>query len=69
VSLPDAGLTFRHVIGRLLRTAGEKGTIVILDRRIKTAGYGRLFFDALPTTSVSEMTDSELEAYVAGENE
>nr|WGD74764.1 hypothetical protein P5631_12065 [Bacillus subtilis] len=40
-----------------------------MDRRIKTAGYGRLFLDALPTTSVSEMTDSELEAYVAGEKE
>lgn len=51
----------------MLRSAGDKGTIIILDRRIKTAGYGRLFLDALPTTSVSEMTDSELEAYVAGE--
>lgn len=69
VSLPEAVLTFRQGIGRLLRTAGDKGTIVILDRRVKTAGYGRLFLDALPTASVSEMTDSELFAYVSEKNE
>ncbi|MEC0280138.1 MULTISPECIES: ATP-dependent DNA helicase DinG [Bacillus] len=69
VSLPEAVLTFRQGIGRLLRTAGDKGTIVILDRRVKTAGYGRLFLDALPTTAISEVTDSEIEAYVAGKSE
>ncbi|MCY9198045.1 ATP-dependent DNA helicase DinG [Bacillus atrophaeus] len=69
VSLPEAVLTFRQGVGRLLRTAGDKGTIVILDRRIKTAGYGRLFLEALPTSSVFELTDRELEAYVSGETE
>ncbi|MEK3709731.1 ATP-dependent DNA helicase DinG [Bacillus sp. FSL K6-1005] len=69
VSLPEAVLTFRQGVGRLLRTAGDKGTIVILDRRVKTAGYGRLFLDALPTSAISEVTDSEIEAYVAGKSE
>ncbi|KXZ18048.1 DNA polymerase III subunit epsilon [Bacillus nakamurai] len=64
VSLPEAVLTFRQGIGRLLRTAGDKGTIVLLDKRVKTAGYGRLFLEALPTASLLELTDAELEAYV-----
>ena len=60
ISLPEAVLTFRQGIGRLLRTAGDKGTIVLLDQRVKTAGYGRLFLEALPTSSLLELTDAEL---------
>ncbi len=65
ISLPEAVLTFRQGIGRLLRTAGDKGTIVLLDQRVKTAGYGRLFLEALPTSSLLELTDAELGAYVS----
>ncbi|MGP3781440.1 hypothetical protein ACTWKC_14740 [Bacillus sp. 4A_MP3] len=49
----------------MLRTAGDKGTIVLLDQRVKTAGYGRLFLEALPTSSLLELTDAELGAYVS----
>ncbi len=47
-SLPSAILKFRQGMGRLIRNKTDKGTIVILDRRILTARYGRYFIEALP---------------------
>ncbi|NPC92827.1 ATP-dependent DNA helicase DinG [Bacillus sp. WMMC1349] len=62
VSLPEAVLTFRQGIGRLLRSADDSGTVVILDRRIRTSSYGKVFMKALPKASVLEPAFSELEA-------
>ncbi|WFA03455.1 ATP-dependent DNA helicase DinG [Bacillus sp. HSf4] len=64
VSLPEAVLTFRQGIGRLLRTEEDSGTVVILDRRIRTSSYGRVFLQALPPASIEEPTLLELEDYV-----
>lgn len=47
-SLPRAILRFRQGFGRLIRTAGDRGRVVVLDPRIVTARYGRMFLDALP---------------------
>ena len=47
-SLPEAVLKFRQGAGRLIRSRSDKGMIVILDRRVVTKGYGRLFLDSLP---------------------
>jgi len=47
-SLPSAILKFRQGMGRLIRNKTDKGIIVILDRRILTARYGRYFIEALP---------------------
>lgn len=48
-SLPEAILRFRQGFGRLIRTRSDRGVVVILDRRILTKRYGRLFIDSLPT--------------------
>ncbi len=47
-SLPEAILKFRQGAGRLIRTATDNGIVSILDSRILTKPYGRLFLDALP---------------------
>ena len=47
-SLPEAVLRFRQGVGRLIRTATDDGFIVILDSRIRTKWYGRIFLDSLP---------------------
>ena len=47
-SLPEAVLKFRQGIGRLIRSRSDRGVIVILDRRVTSKGYGRLFLDAMP---------------------
>ncbi|HMN96897.1 MAG TPA: helicase C-terminal domain-containing protein [Phycisphaerales bacterium] len=47
-SLPRAIVRFKQGIGRLIRSAEDVGRIVVLDPRVATKRYGRLFIDAIP---------------------
>ena len=53
-SLPEALLKFRQGAGRLIRSRSDKGVIVLLDRRVLTKSYGRLFLNALPYKVITE---------------
>jgi DNA polymerase-3 subunit epsilon/ATP-dependent DNA helicase DinG len=46
--LPEAILKFRQGFGRLIRTQSDRGIVAILDRRVLTKQYGRLFLESLP---------------------
>ncbi len=48
VALPQAVLRLRQGVGRLVRTASDRGVVVLTDDRIRTKGYGRLFAASLP---------------------
>jgi ATP-dependent DNA helicase DinG len=48
VAVPRAVLDFRQGAGRLIRTATDRGVIVLLDDRILTKPYGRAFLRGLP---------------------
>lgn len=47
--LPQAILKLKQGFGRLIRTRTDRGLVVLLDPRVLTKGYGRLFLQALPT--------------------
>ena len=47
-SLPEAVLKFRQGVGRLLRSRTDKGMVTILDSRILTKRYGRMFISSIP---------------------
>ncbi|MBX3356997.1 MAG: hypothetical protein KF745_01080 [Phycisphaeraceae bacterium] len=47
-SLPRAIIRFKQGFGRLIRSQTDSGRVVVLDPRIMTARYGRLFLEALP---------------------
>jgi len=47
-SVPEAVLKLRQGVGRLIRTGKDHGIAVILDNRVLTKQYGRVFLDALP---------------------
>ena len=47
-SVPEAILKLRQGIGRLIRTATDKGICAILDNRILSKPYGRAFLASLP---------------------
>ncbi|MCX7852689.1 MAG: exonuclease domain-containing protein [Caldilineales bacterium] len=47
-SVPEAILHLRQGFGRLIRSTTDRGVCVILDRRILSKPYGRLFVDSLP---------------------
>ena len=55
-SVPEAILKLRQGVGRLIRTAKDQGLVSILDNRILTKRYGRLFLDALPEAPVEIVT-------------
>lgn len=50
--LPEAVLKFRQGFGRLIRTKNDQGIVAILDPRVRTKPYGRLFLSALPECEV-----------------
>lgn len=47
-ALPRAVIRFKQGFGRLIRSAGDRGRVVVLDPRIVTTGYGRAFLSAVP---------------------
>jgi ATP-dependent DNA helicase DinG len=47
-SLPEAVLKFRQGVGRLIRTATDRGIVVVLDNRVLTKRYGQAFLDSIP---------------------
>jgi ATP-dependent DNA helicase DinG len=51
-SLPDAVLKFRQGFGRLIRSKDDQGIVVILDSRIVTKRYGRVFLNSIPACPV-----------------
>lgn len=48
-SVPEAVLKFRQGFGRLIRTKEDKGIVVILDSRVVTKSYGKVFLDSIPS--------------------
>ena len=47
-SVPRAILKFRQGFGRLIRSKKDYGVMIVLDNRVLTKDYGKLFLDALP---------------------
>ena len=47
-SLPQAIVKFKQGFGRLIRNRRDRGCIVVLDHRIITKRYGKLFLNSLP---------------------
>ena len=52
--LPEAIIKLRQGFGRLIRTRRDTGMVVLLDPRISTKPYGRLFIKALPKCDLVE---------------
>ncbi len=46
--IPEAAIKLKQGFGRLIRTSRDTGQVVILDPRIRTKPYGRLFLAGLP---------------------
>ncbi len=47
-SVPRAVIRFKQGFGRLIRSSGDSGRVVVLDPRVVTKRYGSLFLRALP---------------------
>ena len=64
LTLPDAIIKFRQGIGRLIRTATDRGVVTILDSRVLAKAYGKLFLDSLPNQAFTPLTlDSRKDSF------
>jgi ATP-dependent DNA helicase DinG len=55
--VPAAALSLKQGFGRLIRTTQDRGVVAILDSRIRTKGYGKVFMRSLPPARVSDTLD------------
>jgi len=60
--VPSAALTLKQGFGRLIRTRDDRGIVAILDRRLTTKGYGKVFLRSLPDASRCQSFE-EVEAF------
>lgn len=51
-SVPQAIITLKQGIGRLIRSKTDTGVVAILDSRLRTKGYGRDFLKSFPEMEV-----------------
>ncbi len=62
--VPEAVTKFRQGFGRLIRSRTDRGVFVVLDRRIISKGYGRLFQKSIPQSTVRRVTLGTISEYV-----
>ncbi|MCP4167050.1 MAG: DEAD/DEAH box helicase [Chloroflexi bacterium] len=51
-SVPEAILHLRQGFGRLIRSTSDRGICAILDKRVTSKSYGRLFLESLPDATI-----------------
>ena len=52
--VPSAILRLKQGLGRLIRSTTDRGILAVLDNRISTKSYGRLFMESLPDYEVTD---------------
>ena len=52
--VPNAVITLKQGFGRLIRSLEDRGVLMLLDPRVRTQRYGRIFLDSLPPYRVTE---------------
>lgn len=62
--LPEAVITLRQGVGRLVRDAADRGVLVIGDGRLVQRSYGRVFRESLPPMPLTRRLE-DVEAFFA----
>ena len=57
-TVPEAIISLKQGLGRLIRSRTDSGILAILDSRISTRRYGELFMQSLPKCRVTDNMDS-----------
>ncbi len=61
VQLPQAVITFKQGVGRLIRAEQDKGVLIVCDNRLVTRKYGNLFLNSLPCMPRTRNLDNAIE--------
>ena len=62
VQIPEATISLRQGVGRLIRDTGDRGIVALCDNRLTSKGYGRGMLDSLPAMRRSSDLD-EVKAF------
>jgi ATP-dependent DNA helicase DinG len=65
--VPAAILRLKQGFGRLIRSRTDKGILAILDSRLRTRGYGKLFMASLPDYAIVDKVEG-LREFLHGDN-
>ena len=60
--IPNAVITLKQGFGRLIRSLGDRGVLMLLDPRVRRQRYGRIFLESLPPYRLTEDI-SDVEAF------
>ena len=60
-------IKFRQGIGRLIRSARDRGIISVLDPRMLTKSYGKNFAAAIPTSHVERARFEDIDTFIKSE--
>ena len=63
ITLPEAVITLKQGAGRLIRSEGDRGMLVICDPRILNKGYGKVVRDSLPDFYCTRREEKALEFF------
>src|SRR5215203_5958669 len=66
-SVPQAIITLKQGLGRLIRSTTDRGVLAILDPRLRTKGYGRTFLQSVPPCRVTSRI-ADVAAFFATDN-
>lgn len=66
-SVPQAVITLKQGVGRLIRSGSDKGVIAILDSRLRTKGYGKDFLNSLPRMRITAELKDVAQMFNGGE--
>jgi ATP-dependent DNA helicase DinG len=64
-SVPQAAIRLRQGAGRLIRRRSDRGVVVVLDKRILTKRYGKVFLNSLPGMPLHALPAAEIPAAIA----
>jgi ATP-dependent DNA helicase DinG len=56
-SVPQAIISLKQGLGRLIRSTTDRGVLAVLDPRLRTKGYGKMFLQSLPPCRVTSNID------------
>jgi ATP-dependent DNA helicase DinG len=59
-TLPMASIRFTQMVGRLIRTERDAGSIIVLDPRICTKAYGNLLLQNIPGFMIQRFSSAAL---------
>ncbi len=62
--LPQAAISLKQGVGRLIRDVTDRGVLVLCDPRIQTRQYGEVFINSLPPMPITRETEEVEEFFI-----